>query len=94
MDKKLKKKLLLARNRRNQLIFQHAEQHEREREKQREEEDARLEALQDAQGETPGSLVWSAKTQKIRNRLSGKKRMARDRWNRFAGTSGAGAMGR
>ncbi len=38
--------------------------------------------------------VWSAKTQEIRNRLTGKKTMAKDRWNRFAGTSGGGGKGR
>jgi len=32
--------------------------------------------------------------QEVRNKLDGKKRMADDRWNRFAGTDGAGAMGR
>lgn len=37
--------------------------------------------------------VWSAKTQEIRNRLTDKKRMAGDRWNRFAGTEGGGGRG-
>lgn len=32
--------------------------------------------------------------QQIRNRVSGKKRAAKDRWNRFAGTSGSGGRGR
>lgn len=37
---------------------------------------------------------WTDKVSKVRNRLTGKKRDAQDRWNRFAGTSDAGARGR
>jgi hypothetical protein len=37
---------------------------------------------------------WTDKVSKVRNRLTGKKRDAKDRWNRFAGTSDAGARGR
>ena len=37
---------------------------------------------------------WTAKTQMIRNRLTNQKRQSMDRWNRFAGTDAAGAMGR
>ncbi len=29
----------------------------------------------------------------IRNKISGRKRVAKDRWNRFAGTSGGGGRG-
>ena len=62
-----------------------------------------VEALYDAMEEKAHELeqeknkeekvAWSAKMQKVRNRLTGKKRMAKDRWNRFAGTASAGAMG-
>ncbi len=38
--------------------------------------------------------IWSAKVQQVRNRLTDKKRNATDKWNRFAGTEDAGAMGR
>lgn len=34
------------------------------------------------------------KMQQIRNRVSGRKRASRDKWNRFAGTSGGGGRGR
>ena len=34
------------------------------------------------------------KMQQIRNRVSGRRRAAKDRWNRFAGTSGSGGRGR
>src|SRR5690606_35881718 len=37
---------------------------------------------------------WTDKTAKVRNRLTGKKRDAKERWNRFAGTSDAGSRGR
>ena len=34
------------------------------------------------------------KMQQIRNRVSGRRRAAKDKWNRFAGTSGSGGRGR
>ena len=34
------------------------------------------------------------KMQKIRNRITGRKRASRDKWNRFAGTSSGGGRGR
>ncbi len=37
---------------------------------------------------------WTARTQMIRNRLTNQKRESMDKWNRFAGTEAAGAMGR
>lgn len=36
---------------------------------------------------------WSDKVNKIRNRLTGKQRVSKDRWNRFAGTSDGGGRG-
>lgn len=36
---------------------------------------------------------WSDKVSKVRNRLTGKKRESKERWNRFAGTSGGGGRG-
>lgn len=39
-------------------------------------------------------VVWSAKLDMIKNRITGRKQMATDRWNRFAGTSGGGGRGR
>ncbi len=94
MDRKTKKKLIHARNRRNQVIFQHARQH------QAETDDREIDAAEDEarRKDNPDNavedVVFSAKMQKIRNRLTGKKRMAKDRWNRFAGTSGGGGAGR
>lgn len=90
MDRKQRLRLIYERNKRNQLIFQHADQHRQN-----------VEAEREAQALTPPpppsgdeEVVWSAQTQNIRNRLTGRKRMARDRWNRFAGTAESGGMGR
>jgi hypothetical protein len=93
MDKKLKKKLLQERNRKQLLINQQARQHQEERERA-DEEDRRIRESLHAEAASPDGEVWSARVQEIRNRLNGKKRMARDRWNRYSGTSDAGAMGR
>jgi hypothetical protein len=38
--------------------------------------------------------IWSAKVQQIKNINTGRRRAAQDKWNRFAGTSGAGGRGR
>ena len=98
-EKKLKKKLQQLKNRKQNIIFQHAEQHERNRDIDRErEENIREGAKKSSRGAAANSKVqgpvWSAKMQEIRSKIDGKTRMATDRWNRFAGTDGAGAMGR
>ena len=93
MDRKLKKKIIRARNRRNQLIFQHAEQHADALEQQKEDEAAREAAKKSPENQVD-EVAFSAKMQEIKNRITGKKRMAKDRWNRFAGTSGGGGKGR
>ena len=36
---------------------------------------------------------WSDKVSTVRNRLTGKKRASKERWNRFAGTSDGGGRG-
>lgn len=93
--KKEKKKRILERNKRNQKIFwamellkqasEGAGTPEVELSPKESDEDRRKKEEQ---------VVWSAKTQEIRNRLTGKKRAAQERWNRFAATSDAGGMGR
>ncbi len=37
--------------------------------------------------------IWSAKLHKIRNKNDGSRRDAKERWNRFAGTSDGGGRG-
>ncbi len=97
-EKKAKQKALRLKNRKQNIIFQHAEQHERNRDLDRErEEGIREAAKKSSRGAASNKVqgpVWSAKMQEIRNKIDGKTRMANDRWNRFAGTDGAGAMGR
>jgi len=94
--KALKKKLMLARNKRLQMLFQHARIHAAENARIMDEEAAALAAPVEKTREQKDKdeQVWSAKTQEIRNRLTRKKRDAKDRWNRFAGTEGGGGMGR
>jgi hypothetical protein len=96
--KQIKKKLQNLKNRHQQIIFQHAEQHARERdlEREREEELREVAAASSRRGAEAkkGQPAWSARMQEIRSKLDGKKRMAEGRWNRFAGTEGAGGMGR
>ena len=94
MDKKAKKKALLTKNRFQQEFFSFvrrrhleaervaelAEALEKpEREKEREEEEKQSE--------------WIEKTTSIRNRLTDKKRLSNERWNRFAATADAGGRG-
>ena len=90
-DKKEKKKQILQRNKRNQIIIQHAEQHQAELEAARKAEEALREAR--AHTEPQEEVVWSAKTQEIRNIITSKRRASKERWNRFAGTASAGARG-
>lgn len=96
VDKKIKKKLHLERIKKQQIIVQHAEQHKAAREKAREEQEALTAAMTTTASVTGanGEVVWSAKTQEIKNRITGKKRAAMSRWGRFAGTSDSGGMGR
>jgi hypothetical protein len=98
--RKLKKRLKLEKNKRTQLINLHEDQHARERNLEKERDSDRRKVSKKS-GRAPGEKSkdgeerpWSARMQEVRNRIDGKKRMANDRWNRFAGTDGAGAMGR
>ena len=96
-QKLTKKQLIRLRNKRNQMIFRHAELHAAEHDRITEEDLERRTSKKDgktrAQKEEDKE-VWSAKTQMIKNRITGKKTKARERWNRFAATSDAGGMGR
>lgn len=96
-EKKLKKLAQLLKNRRVQQINQSEDILSRERDLEKEREEKVKEAgrasskrAKDAKGEDP---VWSARMQEIRNKIDGKKRMADERWNRFAGTEESGGRG-
>lgn len=68
----------------------------RDLEEEREEErrEAALTSSRDAEkGKAGAEPVWSAKLQMIRDKNTGRKRMASERWNRFAGTESGGGRG-
>lgn len=89
-DKKEKKKAQVKKNRFQQEIFNFIRL-------KRQEED-RVEDLKEsmAPGAAEVHLPSQAMTDKvatIRNKLTGQKRVSKERWNRFAGTSGGGGRG-
>lgn len=92
-DKEDKKKKIRERNKRNWLIFQHAELH-------REQVDiaapeTQLQGKRAEKTVKKDEKIWSAQLVSIRNRLDNSRRTADERWNRFAGTDdGSGARGR
>ncbi len=98
--RKDKKARIRARNKAHNLINLMAQEHERQAdsgmleappvdvEKSRDEERARK-----IREERDEDQPWSARVGEVRNRLTGKKRRAMERWNRFAGTSGGGGRG-
>ena len=92
--KKDKKKRILMRNRRNQEIFRAMQILHASFEGLSAPAIEREETDEDRRKKKEDQVVWSAKTQDIRNRLNNSKRQAQERWNRFAGTDAAGAMGR
>jgi hypothetical protein len=96
--KKLKRKALLAQQRRGQQTQQMIDDQGRSRDLDREREEelreAALESARSAERTSSGAkTVWSAKLQMIRDKNTGKQRMATERWNRFAGTEGGGGRG-
>ncbi|MDX2096048.1 MAG: hypothetical protein SFW64_08985 [Alphaproteobacteria bacterium] len=96
-SKKHKKQQQLLKNQRTLHINQQADAHELGRilEKEREEEmqEAALASARIAERQSAGETVWSAKMQMIRDKNTGRSRMAKERWNRFAGTEGGGGRG-
>lgn len=90
ISKKKKKKLLAKKNKKHQLLFQMI----RER-KAISEHHRKLNAglTGPKKNEKKNTAALSDKTSSIRNRLTGRKRESKERWNRFAGTGGAGGRG-
>lgn len=95
--KKLKQKKLLAKQRHGQQVQEMVDQQARSRDldEEREEElrEAALASARIAEKQSSGKPVWSAKLQMIRDKNTGRERMAKERWNRFAGTEGGGGRG-
>ncbi len=88
-DKKDKKKEIRERNKRNWMIFQHAELH-------REQVDIKAPdtPLKAGKGAKKDTKIWSEKLGTIRNRLDKSRRESEERWNRFAATGDSGGRGR
>lgn len=87
-SKKEKKKALIKKNRFQQEIFNAL--------RLRRAEEDRVKDLDDAVKPKPAQVseeAWGDKVSTIRNRLTGKKRMSKERWNRFSGTGDAGGRG-
>ena len=98
--KKQKKLLQLFKNRHTQEINLQGEQHARERVLEQEREEELKDGLarssrnaKKAKDNKPGNVVWSAKLQMVRDKNTGRQQMAKERWNRFAGTAEAGGRG-
>ena len=89
LSKAAQKKLLNKKNRFQQEIFNAL------RLRRAEEDRIRQEGSKKAPKPSEGKKeeAWSAKTMTIRNRLTDKKRVSKERWNRFSGTDAAGARG-
>ena len=88
IDKKEKKKAQLKKNRRLQEIFQVMRLQRAEAERVKEQ----AENLKPGDT-TPDAIEVGDKVASIRNRLTGQRRVSRERWNRFAGTGGEGGRG-
>lgn len=89
LHKTIKRREQQKKNRQHQLLFEIMRMRRADAARIRENEN-RMKPKRDDGKEAE----WTDKVSKVRNRLTGKKRDAKDRWNRFAGTSDAGARGR
>jgi hypothetical protein len=90
IDPKEKKKKLREKNRKDQEIFNLKRLRDLDAERIEREQESRQVKNPDTGEE---KVIWSEKVSTIRNRLTGKKRTSKERWNRFAGTSGGGGRG-
>ena len=89
MSKKERKQAQLKKNRLHEQLFQLVRLRRVDEERVRDLDEAK----KPRPGEKSDSPVWSAKVATIRNRLDGKRRASKERWNRFAGTSDGGGRG-
>jgi hypothetical protein len=96
-DKKLRKLAQLFKNKRVQAINLQEEQLGRSRdlEKERDDEVKKSMAASSRRGAAAKQPepVWSARMQSVRDKNTGRERMAKERWNRFAGTEAGGGRG-
>jgi hypothetical protein len=95
LSKKEKKKLQNKKNRYHQQLFELVRLRRVEAERVEELEEAKK-PRRDKEGRVKNEdedPIWSEKLATIRNRIDGRKRESKERWNRFAGTGDAGARG-
>lgn len=95
LSKKEKKKLQNKKNRYHQQLFELVRLRRVDQERVEELEEAKK-PRRDKEGRVKNEEedpIWSEKLATIRNRLDGRKRESKERWNRFAGTESAGARG-
>lgn len=96
-EKKHKKLAQLFKNKRVQIIRAQEDQLalSRDLEKEREEDVKASMAASTRRGAAgkPQEPAWSARMQMVRDKNTGRERMAKERWNRFAGTAEAGGRG-
>jgi hypothetical protein len=96
--KKLKRLQQIAKQRRGQqsqeMVDQQARGRDLEQEREEELREAALTSARAAERTSVGKKpVWSERMQMIRDKNTGRERMAKERWNRFAGTEGGGGRG-
>jgi hypothetical protein len=92
LSKKEKKKLLLKKNRMHETMFQLMRLRRAESARIRDMDEKRALRLKKAT-KKPKKKKFTDKVAKVRNRLTGRKRESRERWNRFAGTGSGGGRG-
>ncbi len=100
-DKKAKKLAQLLKNKHQQVINAMADQLALGRDLEKEEEEKRKRLALAAGGKSKSvaekhpvdAVAWSARMQQVRDRNTGRLRMADERWNRFAGTENGGGRG-
>lgn len=93
MDQQLKKHLILMRNRKQQRIREHMLLHEQSRQIAREAQEAGYELITATPDNVVKEPTGCARLHEVRDKLTGRKTMAKERWNRFAGTAAAGGRG-
>lgn len=98
-DKKAKKLAQLLKNKKFQAINLLEDQLARGRDLEKEREDEVRQSMEassrrasDAHA-AKNQTAWSAKLQMVRDKNTGRERMMKERWNRFAGTAEAGGRG-
>lgn len=90
LTKKEKKALLLKKNKRHQHLFHLMRLRMAEAARVKEMEESRNKPRRE---DKKSDKEWGDKVARVRNRLTGKQRKSKERWNRFAGTSDGGGRG-